>query len=305
MELRHLRYFEAVAEHLHFGRAAEALMTAQPSLSRQIIQLEEELGVRLFDRANKHVELTSVGRLFLVDTKRTLAAADASIRHVRESADGSRGELRLGFLGGAMMLVLPIVLREYRRRFSGVRVEPHALPYSQHLTALLAGTIDIAWTIAAADPEIVSQTVAQDRMLVVLPANHTLVANDGVDIADFVDETLIVIARSVSPRLFDATINICLTRGYRPKNVIEVLEEQTVLGLVAAEFGIAIVPHPWSVIRIPGIVFRPYPNALFIDEALSWRRDRETPIVRAFVATAMEILKGNSSFQEAMERPER
>ena len=291
MELRHLRYFVAVAEHLHFGRAADALATAQPSLSRQILQLEGELGVKLFDRTNKHVALTGAGRTFLTDARRTLAAADAGLRHARESADGTRGELRLGFLGGAMMMLLPTVLREHRRRFPDVKIEPHAMPYPEHLPALHAGVIDIAWTVAAADPEIASQIVAQDRLLVVVPTDHPFVERSTIEIGDFTSETLIVISRAISPRLYDETMELCLKRGFRPSHVIEVLEEETVLGLVASGFGIAVVPYPWSVIHIPGIAFRTYPDASFIQEVLSWRRDRETPIIRAFVASTLELLE--------------
>src|ERR1700744_5405055 len=126
MELRHMRYFVAVAEHLHFGKAAEELVTAQPSLSRQIQQLEDELGVQLFERTNHRVELTDAGRLFLIDARRTLQSADASMGHARENAGGTRGELRIGFISGAMLLLLPSILREYQQRFPNVTVTPYA-----------------------------------------------------------------------------------------------------------------------------------------------------------------------------------
>jgi DNA-binding transcriptional LysR family regulator len=123
-------------EHLHFGRAAEALFTAQPSLSRQIAQLEGELGVRLFERTNRRVELTDAGQLFLVDARRTLEAAEASIRHAREKRRRTRGELRFGFLGGAMLMRLPAILRAYRERFPNVSVVPESIQQRDHIPAL-------------------------------------------------------------------------------------------------------------------------------------------------------------------------
>jgi DNA-binding transcriptional LysR family regulator len=159
MELRHLRYFIAVAEHLHFARAAEALVTAQPSLSRQILQLEDELGVKLFERTKRRVALTSAGEMFLADARRVMQAVDTSVRHVRESADGTRGQLRIAFVSGAMMMKLPAVLREYRHRYPNVEIVPHAMPYPEHIAALRGGTIDIAWSIAIPEPDIASRVV--------------------------------------------------------------------------------------------------------------------------------------------------
>jgi DNA-binding transcriptional LysR family regulator len=290
MELRHLRYFVAVAEHLHFGRAAEALATAQPSLSRQILQLEDELGVRLFERTNRHVELTDAGRRFLTDARRTLHAADAGIRHARENADGTRGELRIAFIGGAMLMALPAVLREYRRRYPNVEVTPRVMHYPEHAPALHAGNIDIAWTIPTADPDIAAQTITTDNLLAALPSDHPLSRKTIIDVADFSDETLVVLARAVSPSLYDTTLEICSTNDYHPPHVHEAHDEPTLLGLVAAGFGIALAPYPWSVIHIPGLVYREMSTNTKFYEALSWHRDRHTPIIQAFVETAMHVL---------------
>jgi DNA-binding transcriptional LysR family regulator len=290
MELRHMRYFVAVAEYLHFGRAAEALATAQPSLSRQILQLEDELGVQLFERTNRRVELTDAGRLFLIDARRTLQAADASIRHARENAEGTRGELRIGFLDGAMLMVLPSIFREYRRRYPNVIVTPHAMQYPDHVAALRAGSIDIAWTIAASDPEIISQIVTTDGLMAALPSDHRLADRVEVNVAEFKGEPLIMLSRENAPLLFDLTMDLCTENGYRPPDIHEVPDLTTVLGLVAAGFGVALPPYPWSVVGVRGLVYRKIVSNQYIEEALSWHRDRDTAIVRSFVAVALEML---------------
>jgi DNA-binding transcriptional LysR family regulator len=289
MELRHLRYFEAVAEHLNFGRAAEALATAQPSLSRQILQLEDELGVTLFDRTNRRVELTDAGRMFLIDAKRTLQAADAATRHARENAEGTRGELRIGFVGGGMLVQLPAVLREYRRRYPHVDIVPYRMQYLEHYAALRAGTIDLAWTVAMADPEIEAQVVRTDTLFAVIPAGHPLAARTRIDLAEFAGEEIVTIAHSVAPRLHEATMELCLAHGFRPTRVHEVPEEVSVLGFVAAGFGVAIAPSPWAQVNIPGLLFRPLTTEYKVNEVLCWHRDRRTPIVRAFVQTALDL----------------
>jgi DNA-binding transcriptional LysR family regulator len=290
MELRHMRYFVAVAEHLHFGRAAEALATAQPSLSRQILQLEVELGVALFERTNRRVELTDAGRLFLIDARRTLQAAEASIRHAHENAEGTRGELRIGFLDGAMLMHLPSIFREYRRRYPNVIVSPQAMVYPEHVPALRAGSIDIAWTIAVSDPENISQTVTTDGLMAALPSDHRLADRAELSIAEFKGEPLIVLSRETAPSLFDLIMDQCTANGYRPPDIREVPDMTTVLGLAAAGFGVALVPYPWSVVAVRGLAFLKIASNDYIDEALSWHRDRDTAIVRSFVAVALELL---------------
>ena len=298
MELRHMRYFVAVAEHLNYGRAAEALSTAQPSLSRQIQQLEAELGVMLFERTNKRVALTGAGRTFLVDARRTLQSADLSLRHAHENADGTRGELRLGFVGGAMMMKLPLVLSEYRRRFPNVEIIPHAMHYPEHHPALRAGTIDLAWTVAEPSGDISSEIVSSERLVAVVPASHPLATRKRIAIADFTNEGIVLIRRTESPRLYTETMRLCAINGFHPAQIHEVIEEQTVLGLIAAGFGVALVPSSWSVIHVPGIVFSELDGSYSIAEHLSWQRDRISPIIRAFVATAREVMAQTSTTSE-------
>ena len=286
-----MRYFIAVAEHLHFGHAAESLATAQPSLSRQILQLEDELGVALFRRTKKFVQLTDAGRAFLIDARRTVQSAEASIRHARENADGTRGELRIGFMGGAMLISLPSIFRAFRRRFPDVILVPQAMRHPEHVPALRSGNIDIAWTVTVDEPDIVSQPVASDVLWAALPADHPLAAQTEIAIADFGTEPILMLARSIAPVLYTETLHLCTTHGYRPAEVLEVQAEPTLLGLVAAGFGIALVPHPWSAIRIAGLEFRRLRATFAYTDFLAWHHERFTPLVRSFVNVVVEQLE--------------
>ncbi len=289
MELRHVRYFIAVAEHLHFGHAADALVTAQPSLSRQIQQLEDELGVKLFERTNRRVALTPAGEIFLGDARRVVQTVDASVRHVREAADGTRGQLRVAYISGAMMMRLPAVLREYRRRFPHVEVVPHATPYPEHVAALRDGSIDIAWSIAVPAPDIAAHVVRQDGLFLVLPEGHPALDDDRVDPRRLQGESLVVIARTISPALYDDAMQGTAAAGFRPVQIHEAYEEEGVLGLVAGGFGVALVPFAWSRIGVPGIAFRRPASDYVLTESLIWHRDRHTPMIQAFVDTALAL----------------
>ena len=284
-----MRYFEAVAEHLHFGRAADALVTAQPSLSRQIIQLEDELGVRLFERTNKRVALTDAGRTFLIDTKRILQLADASVRHARETAEGTRGELRIGFFRGAMMTELPLVLSTFRRRFPHVELVPYAM-HNEHMEALQDGRVDVAWTVPTAHPDFGTRDITSDRLSAAVSADHPLATTKRIDLTDFGDEPLVTIAPSIGPWLHDTVVELALRYGYRPSRLYEVKDDITALGFVAAGFGVAIIPQAWSAIQILGVVHRPLMVDVVVRQTLCWRIDSYTPLVRSFVETASEVL---------------
>ena len=290
MELRHMRYFIAVAEHLHFGHAADALATAQPSLSRQILQLEDELGVPLFRRTKKSVQLTDAGRAFLIDARRTVQSAEASMRHARENADGTRGELRIGFMGGAMLMSLPAIFRSFKRRFPDVMLTPHAMRHPDHVPALRSGSIDIVWTVTVDEPDIVSQSITTDVLWAALPADHPVAAKAEIDIADLGTEPILMLARNIAPVLYTETVRLCNMHGYHPAEILEVQEEPTLLGLVAAGFGVALVPHPWSAIRIPGLEFRRLRATFAYTDFLAWHHERYTPLVRSFVNTVVEIV---------------
>jgi DNA-binding transcriptional LysR family regulator len=290
LELRHLRYFVAVAEHLHFGRAAAALLTAQPSLSQQIQQLENDVGTPLFLRNNRRVELTDAGRTFLVDAQRILSDVDTSLRHVREVIDGTRGELRVAFIPGAIMTYLPAVFRAFRMRFPNVDVIPHALPFVQHASALHTGSVDVAWTGRTLDPALASQLVVDELTCAALPAWHRLAMRATIDVREFDADPLIVMSARVSPLLHHEIVALALARGYAPGRIHETDEEETVLGLVASGFGIALVPRSWSVMHIPKLVFCRIEPEHRLPQVLSWNKARSSPLVQSFVDVTLDVI---------------
>jgi DNA-binding transcriptional LysR family regulator len=153
----------------------------------------------------------------------------------------------------------------------------------------------VTWTVPSSDPDIVSQIIVSDNLLAALPTDHRLANQRKVTIKSFCGERLIVLSRSSSPQLYESTLTLCLANGYRPIEAIEVPEELAALGLVAAGFGIAIAPVPWSAIHIPGLVFRDLATSFNGEQVLSWHRDRTTPIIRSFVAMTLEQITGASS----------
>jgi DNA-binding transcriptional LysR family regulator len=290
MELRHLRYFVAVAEHLHFGRAAEALHTVQPSLSQQIRQLEFELGVELFTRTNRKVALTEAGHVFLAEARKTLAQAELSIERVRESVDGVRGRLRLGFVSGAILGVLPPVMRAYRMQFPQVEIVPERMSHRDQLIALHAGTIDLALVMSTVDdPELHEAEIFQDRLVAALPADHRLANVERVRIGDLGDDPLVVVTKISNPSLYYGIVGACAADGYAPQRIVEVPDGPTVAGFIAAGIGISLVPALWESLAVPGVVYRPLSVRIGFGMSLCWHRDRYSRIADAFVTIATEL----------------
>lgn len=290
MELRHLRYFVAVAEHLHFGRAAESLHTVQPSLSQQIRQLEFELGVELFTRTNRKVALTEAGQVFLVEARKTLAQADLSVDRVRETVDGARGRLRLGFVSGAILGILPPVMRAYRAQFPQVEIVPERISHRDQLAALHAGTIDLGLVMSTTDdPELREQEIYQDALVAALPADHRLAHAERVRIAELGDDPLVVVGKMANPALYYGIVGACAADGYAPERIVEVPDGPTVAGFVAAGIGVSLVPSLWQTLCVPGAVYRPLTAQIVFGMSLCWHRDRYSRIVDAFVKTAVEL----------------
>jgi DNA-binding transcriptional LysR family regulator len=268
VELRHLRYFRAVAEELHFGRAAERLHIAQPPLSQQIRQLERELDVRLLTRSTRRVELTPAGEAYLKRTVAVLDAVDDAGQQARRIAAGLEGHLTIGCVGSATYSVLPQLVRALREQLPhveiGIRGEMLA---PAQIEALLSGDIDIALLRPPIDhPDLVSEVLRRDRLIVALPASHPLAERDAVHVTDLRGQGLIGHAgqgRSVMGGLVAA---ICADAGFAPEIRHEVSETSTLVTLVAAGLGVAVVPAPTADLDVAGVVYRPLePEALGVD----------------------------------------
>jgi DNA-binding transcriptional LysR family regulator len=268
VELRHLRYFRAVAEELHFGRAAERLHMAQPPLSQQILQLERELGVTLLVRSTRKVELTPAGDAYLKHVVAILDAVDEAGAQARRIAEGVEGHLAIGCVGSATYSLLPRLVRALRDELPGVDVSVRGeMLAPAQIAALLTGEIDLALLRPPVEqPGVLVETVRRDRLLVALPEGHALATRDDLSVSDLRDEEFVAHAghgRSVMSSIVTA---MCADAGFVPRIRHEVEETSTLVTLVSAGLGVAIVPEPTAALDIAGVCYRPLtPDALGVD----------------------------------------
>ena len=254
MNLQRLRYFVAVAEELHFGRAAERLNMAQPPLSQQIRLLERELDAALFDRSTRRVSLTDTGAFLYPEAVRLLAAVERVDRLMVQHRHGQAGTLRVGFVDSAAYEVMPRALSEYRRRWRWVDYELHTMSSDEQARALREERIDLGIGRAAADPEHIEATLVTDEpLLVAAGASHRLAAASTTSLGDLGSETFIGFDRGVSPSLHSVLVGMLGAEGVTYDPIIEATEYTTILGFVAAGEGVAIVPASVQTFRPPGL----------------------------------------------------
>ena len=292
MELRHLRYFRAVAEELHFGRAAARLHVAQPPLSQQIRQLERELGVALFTRSTRRVELTDSGRAYLVRVLAILDAVDDAADQARRIDAGLEGRITIGCVGSATYSLLPEVVRSLRSTLPhvdvGVRGEMLAPAQAD---ALVSGAIDVALLrppVRRAEVETV--TLRRDHLLAALPTEHRLSVGQRVRVRDLRDEDFIAHAGQGRSVMADLLIAACADAGFVPRIRHEVAETSTLVTMVAAGLGVAIVPAPTAALAVAGVRYLPVtPAALGVDLLAAWSAGRISPTVARTVGVLQRL----------------
>lgn len=239
IELRHFRYFLAVAETLHFSRAAERLGMAQPPLSQQIKRLEQLIGHRLFDRTTRGVKLTLAGQLLAERARSTIEKVQDDVAQVRRLGRGEEGTLTVGFSGSVMFTDLPAAIESYRRRYPKVELRLRELSTSAQISALLTGTIDLAFLRDGDQTEgIEISTLFEERYVAVLPEAHALAGKRSLRVRDLRKEPFILFARRMGPLAFDRTIACCERDGFRPNIVQDAPQWPTLVRLVAAGLGV-------------------------------------------------------------------
>jgi len=285
MELRQLRYFMAIAEELSFVRAAKRVGVSQPPLSRQIANLEIEIGTSLFDR-NKHgVTITEAGRAFYTEIQRTFTYLDGAVKAAIRASKGQVGSLALGFGGSAAYTFMPLLLREFRRRFPDVELSLHSVPMSLQFGALNDKRIDIAFLILpVTDERLETKVLMRDQLNVALPSGHPLCKRRVISLSELEPYDFVVFPRSGGLGYYRKIIELCAKSGFIPKIVQEIPSMESVIGLVGAGVGISVVPSVAKKLRIVDIEYRPIREKhAFVDFAMAWRRDDPSPVVRAFV----------------------
>src|SRR5262249_48000034 len=249
MELRHIRYFVTVAQELHFGRAAARVHIAQPSLSRQIRDLEAELGLRLFERNRRRGSLTAAGAtvfeeapLLPARTADALAPAAAPAPGARAPAAGERGRLRIAYIPSVVLGGLPEIIRSFRARLPGVEVRLEEMPPAQQIEALRAGRVDVGFARGpVTDAGLATEAVFEEALIAALPSGHPLGRHERLDVAMLAHESFVIPARSRGPGFHDHILALCIAAGFSPR-VAQEGSQTDLLHLVAAGCGVAIVP---------------------------------------------------------------
>jgi DNA-binding transcriptional LysR family regulator len=291
MELRHLRYFIAVAEELHFGRAAERLCIAQPPLSQQIQQLERELGFALFHRAHRRVQLTAAGALFLEEARQLLAHLEKGVQAGRRVARGEVGWLGIGFVGSATYDVLPAILSAFREQYPEVELVLRELVSARQAQALRERRIQVGFARPALQEEdLLSETIVREPLLVALPEAHPRAVADLLPLRALADEPFILFPRHPRPSYADYVHSVCEQAGFSPRTVQETAEIHTAISLVAAGLGITLVPASIRSLRRPGVVYRPLEAPLPMTElTVAYRREEDSPVLHAFLRVARAV----------------
>jgi DNA-binding transcriptional LysR family regulator len=285
MELRHLRYFVAVAEELHFSRAAARLHIAQPPLSQQIRHLERELGVALFSRTRRRVELTAAGRAFLDESRRVLLQAAHAARIAQRAGSGEIGQLAVAFVPSADLDLLPRVLRVWGARFPDVELDLQALLPVAQLEALAGGRIQVGLIRlpVAVGSDVAVERIQSEPLVAVLPLRHRLAARARVRVADLAGDTMMMFPRHVAPGYYDTLISTFRSAGFTPR-VFHPASMQTNLALVSAGLGVSLLPASIRNLRRTGVVYRPLaPPVPRVEMAVAYRRDERSPIALAFL----------------------
>lgn len=291
MELRHLRYFCAVAEDLHFGRAAEKLGIAQPPLSQQIQQLEAILGAQLFDRSRRRVSLTEIGRQFLPEAKATLAQAARARKVVQQAARGEVGQLEVVYTGSSPLTALmPRAIKRFREQFPGVALGLREMPTAQQVVALVEGDADVGFVrpgVEIDDARISVQTVMREPLVVVLNDEHRLAQLTTVSIADLVDQPFILPPLTAGTGLRHRVLDLCRGAGFAPQVALEAHQLSAIISMAAAGIGISVVPRSMSKIRAEDVAFLPLSDdGAHIDLAVATRRGDTQATVINFLRTA-------------------
>ena len=290
MELRHLRYFVAVAEELHFGRAALRLRLAQPALSQQIKQLEKEVGVLLLSRTKRTVALTEPGRVFLVEARRTLDSAEQAIRTARRASRGETGTLRVGYVDLATWLGFPAILRQFRQRFSSVNVILVELHREPQREALIRGDLDVGFfTLSERDQGLAVASIASEPLVVALPSGHPRAGELRLLLSDLSEENWVLFPRELRTVYVELILRHCREAGFVPRIVQEASQLHALAGLVSAGVGITMLPRAMAAAPRQGIVYRPLEDAPILPFHVVWPERNQNPAARQFVDVARDL----------------
>ena len=283
IELRHLRYFVAVAEDLHFGKAARRLGLAQPPLSQQIGRLEQLVGQQLFER-KPSVRLTPAGEAFLPLARSILADVSSGIEVARRAGEGLTGSLTVGFASSVLLGPFPTAIRAYRERYPAVELRLRELASASQVDALRRGTIDVGVLREPIDTDdCASETLVAESFVVALPGDHPLADREHISLSSLLDTPFVHFPRDVAPSLYDRVLAMCSAAGFAPRIVQEAREWLTIVGLVDAGLGAAIVPASFRGLRWGAVRHVSLDNSAETPVVVAWRKSESNPVVANFL----------------------
>lgn len=258
MEFRQLRYFLAVAEHLHFTLAAQWLGIAQPPLSQQILKLERELGTKLFMRYPRRVELTEAGIILQERAKRLLAEVDDALEHVKKAARGDSGHLSIGFAGSTVFHPLvATTLRTFRQKYPGVLVRTEESNSTALLDKVANNQADCAIVRLPLNcGELLTVALVEESMVAVLPAGHRHGRSRSIDLAQLSSDPFVLFPRSIGPDLYDSITSACRAAGFSPRIEMESPQISSTINMVAAGFGVTLIPASVRQVHAAGVTYQ-------------------------------------------------
>jgi DNA-binding transcriptional LysR family regulator len=296
MELRHLRYFIAVGEEQHYGRAAKRLHVAQPALSRQIQDLEDEIGFKLFDRLPRGVKISAAGKLFLEDARRILQQLNESTVRAKRAATGQTGTLRVGFIESISWHgVVPDSFRLFRERQPDAELEVKPLSSLEQLEAVSAGQLDAGYVHATANTnrELAQLVVSVLNLMLAVPTGHPLAKLNKLRLRDLRDSSFVWFPRRESPIYYDRLMHACFRGGLKSPHIVqEAVNEATILSLVSCRLGVAFVSSATRWRRPEGVVLLSVADLNFpLPFALIWRKDNRSPLLAKFAEDVQSLPK--------------
>ena len=289
MELRHLRYFAAVAQHLNYSEASRRLRVAQPAISQTILDLEEELGIKLLLRTKRSVQLTAGGTAFLREAEEILRRSGEAKRLAQRASRGEVGSLGIGFFGTAAAPILPALVQSFRRQFPDVELQLYELNPDQQLAAFDDGRIQLGFTRplpADRRTEFEQEVVYIDHLVVALPEKHPLAKQKVVRLKSLAGEPFVQFHRRGAPGLFDEVIGCCRRAGFSPRIVSEPNFMATVMTLVESGLGVSLIPYCVRSLNRVHVAIRPIaPKSAQIPLCIAWRKAEQNPAMAAFLDT--------------------
>ncbi len=301
LELRHLKYFVAVADELHFGRAATRLHIVQPALSKSIMALERELGVQLFVRTKRSVAITEAGSVLALEARSILQRVDRAVDSVRLTNSGHSGRLEIGCIAPATWSILPVVLRRYRNRYPNVKLRLTELPSAEQLTALEQGAIDVGFVrLPLHHDDLEFEVVHREPFIATLPESHPLAAEETISVTALAREPFIAATRSAEPGFYDQCIAVFAEHGVAPRIVEEANAPSAMLGMVAMGLGVTV--SPVSLLTMPriGVVCRPLEaSSVVLELGVARKSGARSAALDAFLEAVGDIADTTDENQSA------